>query len=93
VNELVLERLDPALPSALYVEAPYGVGAAPEGSGARGHVLWERVSLERAHLRAKGRACRAYRSQFGVLRPHLPRRFAVPELWPWPEWVGWTGAA
>ncbi len=90
VVELVLERLSGELRLGFYVEQPY---AGREGRG-RAEVLgravrWSEEAASFSHRRAKGRACRAYRSQFRGRR-HLPRRLLVPELLWTPELLAWA---
>lgn len=72
-----LVRRRSAAPVVLYAEEPYAsrVGRAPEVDG----VGWEPSAVTWADRRAKGRACRSYRSQF-LRRRHLPRRLLLPEL-------------
>lgn len=95
VTELVLDRLPPGRRAGLYLELPYArprdLARRPAALQRRlGHALsWNRLRPRREDLRAKGRACRAYRSQFGLLRPHVSPRLAFPELWPTPECLAW----
>jgi LmbE family N-acetylglucosaminyl deacetylase len=73
-----------------FVEQPYAGGNRPrEGTELEiaGPVTWTAPRLGFADRRARGRACRAYRSQFRG-RAHLPRRLLLPEVFPVEELVG-----
>jgi LmbE family N-acetylglucosaminyl deacetylase len=96
LTSLVLERSPPGMARAFYLELGYAYApsrdglVAPAGSGPaiEQPLRWTRMRARLADVHAKGRACRTYRSQFGVLRPHLPRRLALPEAFRTPEWLG-----
>ncbi|MGZ8794396.1 MAG: PIG-L deacetylase family protein [Gaiellaceae bacterium] len=93
VTELVAGRLGSDLGLAFFVEQPYAArakcrpSADTRGPGGR-EVEWKRQPSRLTDRHAKGRACRAYRSQFGG-REHLERRLLLPELLPSNELVGW----
>ena len=96
LTRLVLERLPARTRVGFYVERPYVAGRGAPARAAAGalarlgrSLTWARFRPGWRELRAKGRACRAYRSQFRFLRPHLTRRLALPELWWETEYLGW----
>ena len=89
VTSLVLERaVELGCRIGFYAEQPYaraGVASASPAVAAR----WYAASASRRELRLKGKACRAYRSQFRGLRRHLPRRLLLPELFRVEERLAW----
>jgi len=96
LTRLVLERLPARTRVGFYVERPYVAGRGAPARAAAGalarlgrSLTWARFRPGWRELRAKGRACRAYRSQFRFLRPHLTRRLALPELLWETEYLGW----
>jgi LmbE family N-acetylglucosaminyl deacetylase len=87
VAGLLLARLPTTRRVGFYLERAYALGwnaprHAAQALSSRGRGLsWVQVRPRPGEARTKGRACRAYRSQFRLLGPHLPRRLAVPEVW------------
>jgi LmbE family N-acetylglucosaminyl deacetylase len=83
VTELVLDRAPKGTPIGFYVEQPYAGSAIPIEVGhfvAERPLQWVRVHAGIAERFNKGRACRAYWSQFRTWGCHLPRRFLLPEV-------------
>lgn len=100
LTQLALERLPGRARIGFYVERPYAPGRGAPGRAAAGALAllgrgltWARFRPGWGELRSKGRACRAYRSQFRFLKPHLRRRLALPELWWETEYLGWPEGA
>jgi LmbE family N-acetylglucosaminyl deacetylase len=83
LSRLVTSRQgrDPRL--GYFVEQPYAGKAQPQQTTAASveerFMTWTAPPLRLADRHARGRACRAYRSQFRG-RTHLPRRLLLPEL-------------
>jgi LmbE family N-acetylglucosaminyl deacetylase len=82
-----------------YVEQPYAfqsgtIPTANDGraSGSEQPLRWVKLRVEIGERLAKGRACRAYWSQFRGFRYHLPRRFLLPEVFWTDEHLGWPDA-
>ncbi len=93
LTELVTNRLDGDTSLGFFVEQPYAWrtrqtpldGSSPVGERP---VRWTRQAVRLRDRHAKGKACRAYRSQFWG-RSHLLRRFLVPEILLTDEVLGW----
>jgi LmbE family N-acetylglucosaminyl deacetylase len=84
VTQLVWERVTKKSGVGFYAEQPYAhsVQAANDRRDfvADIRVQWVSLYAGIAERFAKGRACRAYWSQFRTLGCHLPRRWLMPEL-------------
>jgi LmbE family N-acetylglucosaminyl deacetylase len=96
VSELVLARARKNARIGFYAEQPYA-GAVPRLRNRQvlvdGHpVRWIKLRAGIADRFAKGRACRAYWSQFRTLQRHLPRRCMLPEVFWTDERLGWPEA-
>jgi LmbE family N-acetylglucosaminyl deacetylase len=96
VTELVRSKAPDNVRLGFYVEQPYalqsGTQPTPNDGGAstsKQSLRWVSFHIEVAERLAKGRACRAYWSQFRGSRRHLPRSFLVPEVFWIGESVGW----
>jgi LmbE family N-acetylglucosaminyl deacetylase len=96
---LVLDHVPADWRVGFYLERPYarprqldrGRGAVQARLGRP--LRWLRLRATREDLRTKGRACRAYRSQFGLVGASLPTHVAFPELWSPPECLAWLDEA
>lgn len=84
LSALCSEYLGDEARLGFYIEQPYGqrVRTSP-----RSDIAWRRQRARVSELRVKGRACRAYRSQFRG-RLHLERSLLLPELVRRDEHVG-----
>jgi LmbE family N-acetylglucosaminyl deacetylase len=92
LTKLVTDRLDSTAAIGFFAEQPYAwrarhLPAVPSGPDGRA-LSWSRNRASLSERRAKGRACRAYWSQFRG-RQHLERRFLVPEIFMPDELLGW----
>lgn len=96
VTALVLGRAPVSTVIGFYAEQPYARMARPfrgqHGIVAGRAVRWVRLRGSIAERFAKGRACRAYWSQFRAWGCHLPRRCLLPEAFWTDERVGWLEA-
>jgi LmbE family N-acetylglucosaminyl deacetylase len=93
ITELVLARTPKNAPIGFYAEQPYARSAPPphdwQALIAERSVRWVSLHAGIGDRFAKGRACRAYWSQFRTFGCHLPRRCLVPELFWTDECLGW----
>jgi LmbE family N-acetylglucosaminyl deacetylase len=96
ITELVLGRAPESTRIGFYAEQPYARSAAssnPRHGFVAGRVVhWVSLRGSIAERLAKGRACRAYWSQFRALGCHLPRRCLLPEVFWTDERLGWPEA-
>jgi LmbE family N-acetylglucosaminyl deacetylase len=93
VTELVLGRSPENSRIGFYAEQPYA-RAAVSSNGQRGLVVgravrWVSLRLSIAERLTKGRACRAYWSQFRALGCHLPLWCLLPEVFWTDERLAW----
>jgi len=96
VTNLVLGRAPENTPIGFYAEQPYA-RSVRSASGRHGFIAgravrWVSLRGSIAERLTKGRACRAYRSQFRALGCHLPRRCLLPEVFWTDEHLGWPEA-
>jgi len=93
ITELVLARMPKNVPIGFYAEQPYARSAPPphkwQALIAERSVRWVSLCAGIGDRFAKGRACRAYWSQFRTFGCRLPRRCLVPELFWTDECLGW----
>jgi LmbE family N-acetylglucosaminyl deacetylase len=97
VTKLVLARAPESIPIGFYAEQPYAHALTP----AHGRhcfvvdrpVQWVSLHAGIAERLIKGRACRAYWSQFRTLGCHLPFRCLLPEVFWTNERLGWPGSS
>jgi LmbE family N-acetylglucosaminyl deacetylase len=82
VTEALFSKASEGLHVGFYVEQPYARqnSGGPTSDGRRSSVRWDNFSASIADRLTKGRACRAYRSQFRGFRCHLSRKLLLPEL-------------
>ena len=97
ITELVLARARKNVRIGFFAEQPYA-GALPvlgdrQGFVAGRRVRWVSLRAGIADRFAKGRASRAYWSQFRTFGWHLPRRCLLPELLWTRERLGWPEPA
>jgi LmbE family N-acetylglucosaminyl deacetylase len=93
ITKLVLGRAPESIPIGFYAEQPYARSAVFTNGryeSVAGRALqWVSLRGSLAARFTKGRACRAYWSQFRTFGCHLPRRCLVPELFWTDECLSW----
>jgi LmbE family N-acetylglucosaminyl deacetylase len=87
ISQSVFARAATACAVGFFAEQPYARAANPTGSldgvrtGVESEALrWETIPAGLPERIAKGRACRAYWSQFRGWSCHVSRRFLFPEM-------------